>query len=1052
MVFTKSVLMTIILAVHIANAEESALEVQLSQSPPRTVTAEQGCYTDFGQSSRDVQTYSRLYSYTFPVTEYTYTTPTTSTITITPTISAGGLGTTTSTVTTTTHVTSFTTVTVAVPARFTPISAAIVRAGGAYGLWESPDGAPIQPADVDRSFGMSLSADEEGNRTVRPVLWPQAVVCEKVVRIFTTTTSTITATRAATTTTTLPGPTQQTTVTMTTTTTSTITDVAANPTRTVYEACQTNNLQEHHGQPRSYFVEALYNWFVTSLETRRTDTPENCCVACQTTPDCNGSLYHLLSGTCYIFKTRGDGRQCQSPAPVLVNIGHNNVGGYGLGPEKLKCLILMKIVCLYISLLACRTPTSAAPEAPNALDNSFARVHRVARQRIIIRPVEAMFSVIEWATKDRTNHSGDTKPLDPVISPPVVIKGQQPCGRGRKTFPILLCSGTRSPICPLLPPFPSPVARQQRLRLDDDNHDDHEAVTASTMAELDPNAWYRLSETRVDNSTGPFALNLILRDVGLRVHPMTDGTAAWQFQPFGDVKGRYLMRLDQAGVKQQLGVCYDAKEPAVGATVACLQESSVNDSQIWEISPWSGRSGEYKFVNVANGTAYVLDVHPKANLFMNRDVEGSVVAETQPAQHWVISSVSAVNDGAYSTIYSANVAVSTESATLSTASKTTLAAATTSAPTTTAASQAGTATSTDGASISPAVAVPTSKGISPGAGAGIGVGVAIGVVGLIGAIAFFWWRRQQAAATQYSEVDAKNRGSPGAGSSSAAGSPEAGSYALPYGVQRADASYPGYSRGSPATLSYSVPVRGGGASPATMNYPVPATATSPSESRSLRSWSQHASASGLAVPAAVPRHQFDHPDIHNEFAPAPSNPSFESTTHLGFSTTASSQANSTTNLNDPDPLPSAHELEVAVRDMPRRQHELGDFHHGPETFDISREAQPARAPAPHAELGAFQHGPDTFAQSHEAKMLGLPPAELGSYHHGPDTFADGHEDKMLGGCPPGAEKFQREREDKVLGSFHEVMNMAPNGRSGRQPGPSDAPGRQAYEMQPIGPR
>ncbi|EFQ29775.1 uncharacterized protein GLRG_04919 [Colletotrichum graminicola M1.001] len=569
------------------------------------------------------------------------------------------------------------------------------------------------------------------------------------------------------------------------------------------------------------------------------------------------------------------------------------------------------------------------------------------------------------------------------------------------------------------------------------------------MAELDPNAWYRLSETRVDNSTGPFALNLILRDVGLRVHPMTDGTAAWQFQPFGDVKGRYLMRLDQAGVKQQLGVCYDASEPAVGATVACLQESSVSDSQIWEISPWSGRSGEYKFVNVANGTSYVLDVHPKANLFMNKDVEGSAgVAATQPAQHWVISSVSPVNDGAYSTIYSANVAVSTESATLSTASKTTSAAATTSALTTTAVSQTGTATWTDGASMSSAAAVSTSRGISPAAGAGIGVGVAIGVVGLIGAIAFFWWRRQQAATTQYSEVDAKNRGSPGAGSSSATGSLEDGSYALPYGVQRADASYPGNSGGSPATLSYPIPVRGG-ASPAT----IPATAASPSESRSLRSWSQHASASGLAVPPAVPRHQFDHPDIHNEFAPAPTNPSFESTSHFGFSTAASSHANSTTNLNDPDPLPSAHELEVAVRDVPRRQHELGDFHHGPETFDTSGEAQPARNPASHAELGAFQHGPDTFAQSHEAKMLGLPKAELGSYHHGPDTFADGHEDKMLGAFPPGAEKFQREREDKVLGSFHEIMNMAPNGRTGRQPGPSsDVPGRQTYEMQSIGPR
>ncbi|GKT58537.1 transmembrane alpha-helix domain-containing protein [Colletotrichum tofieldiae] len=558
------------------------------------------------------------------------------------------------------------------------------------------------------------------------------------------------------------------------------------------------------------------------------------------------------------------------------------------------------------------------------------------------------------------------------------------------------------------------------------------------MAELDPNAWYRLSETRVDNSTGSFTLNLILRDVGLRVHPTAEGTAAWQFQPFGDVKGRYLMRLDQAGVKQQLGVCYDAKEPAVGATVACLQESSVDDSQIWEISTWDGKPEEYKFVNVANGTSYVLDVHPKANLFMNKNVEGLAgVTETQPAQHWVISSVSAVNDGAYSTIYSDNVAVSTNSATLSTAS-TTAGTTTTSRPMTTTASQTGAAISTGGASTSTAAAVSTSGGISPGAGAGIGVGVAIGVVGLIGVIAFFWWRRQQAATTHYSEVEAKNRGSPGAGSSSVAGSPEDGSYALPYGVQRADASYPGYSGGSPATMS----------------YPVPVTASSPSESRSLRSWPQHASASGLAVPAAVPRHQFDHPAIHNEFAPAASSPSFESISRFGFSTTGSSQANSTTNLNDPDPLPSAHELEVAVRDVPRRQHELGDFHHGPETFDISRATQPvpAPAPAPQAELGAFQHGPDTFAQSHEAKMLGTPTAELGAYHHGPDTFEDGHEDKMLGGFPPGAEKYQREREDKVLGSFHDLMGVAPSGRSGRQPGPSDGTGWQTYEMQSIRPR
>ncbi|KAK1599497.1 uncharacterized protein LY79DRAFT_535254 [Colletotrichum navitas] len=330
MVLTKSLLTAIVLAAqNIANAEEAALEVQLPESPPRTVTGEQGCYTDFAERKRDsVPTYSRLYSYTFPVTEYTYTTPTTSTITVTPTISAEGVVTITSTVTTTTHVSSFSTVTVEAPTGFTPISAASARTGGAYGRLGSLDEALISPADADHSFGNSLSGDEEGRRTVRPFLWPQAVVCEKVVRVFTTTTSTITVTRAATTTTTLPGPTQQTTVatTTTTTTTSTITEVAANPTRTVYEACQTNNVQAYHGQPRSYFVEALYYWPVTS-EERRTDTPENCCVACQTTPDCSGSLYHLFSGTCYIFKTRDERRQCKPPLKLRsqTNITTNGI-------------------------------------------------------------------------------------------------------------------------------------------------------------------------------------------------------------------------------------------------------------------------------------------------------------------------------------------------------------------------------------------------------------------------------------------------------------------------------------------------------------------------------------------------------------------------------------------------------------------------------------------------------------------------------------------------------------------------------------------------------
>ncbi|GJC81804.1 hypothetical protein ColLi_04642 [Colletotrichum liriopes] len=314
MVFSKFLLTAITLMAQTANAEQAARALQLSQSPPRTVTGEQGCYTDFGRSWRgSVPTYSRLYSYTFPVTEYTYTTPTTSTVTITPAVSSGAAGTTTSTVTTTTHVSSLTTATVRAPARFTPLASVIARAGDASGLQESLDESQTTTGDTD--YSLSLSADKEGKCTARPFLWPQAVVCEKVVRVFTTTTSTITATWAATTTTILPGPAVQTAVTTTVTRTSTITDVAANPTQTVYEACQSNNLQAYHGQPRSYFVEAVHNWFITR-EGRRTDTPESCCVACQTTSNCAGSLYHLFSGTCYIFKTGGNQRQCRSPGEL----------------------------------------------------------------------------------------------------------------------------------------------------------------------------------------------------------------------------------------------------------------------------------------------------------------------------------------------------------------------------------------------------------------------------------------------------------------------------------------------------------------------------------------------------------------------------------------------------------------------------------------------------------------------------------------------------------------------------------------------------------------
>ncbi|KAL3304589.1 transmembrane alpha-helix domain-containing protein [Colletotrichum asianum] len=649
------------------------------------------------------------------------------------------------------------------------------------------------------------------------------------------------------------------------------------------------------------------------------------------------------------------------------------------------------------------------------------------------------------------------------------------------------------------------------------------------MATLDPNAWYRISETRVDNSTGPFALNLQLRTEvnGLRVHPITGGTASWQFQPYGDVKGRYLMRLDQTGVKAQLSACYDSGEPATGNTIACMKESSTDEAQLWDVSDFG--SGTFKFINVKNGTSYVLDVHPKDNLFMSNEIDGSEgVAENQLAQHWVLSSVSAVNDGAYSTIYSGNVAVSTNSAALSSSATTTTRTTTTSTSTgsTQTSSTTGTASPADAMSTPTATSTP-SKGISTAAGAGIGVAVALSVVGLIGAVAFFWWRRSQRPKTKYSEVEAKNGEHPDRGSSIGIsqsgesapsslhgvsptvgvsslnawqpassvsvppassfvnGQPQQSGYYAP-GQQATGGQQGGYymdhqqqaiggqqaavyAGGQPMTIteqqnityvSGPSPVTGGsyggqqsdfagGDGPIASLYGQrlpPTTSQTPGASiYGQRNAPTGGSASlyGQSVgpttttAAAVPRHQFDHPTAAAEFAPGAANTSAQRNVYGA----SQNQTSSTVNLADFEPMPQPHELEAAEREIVRRQHELGTFHHGP---DLSLNEQPVKAPeAPKVELSAYQHGPDTFSRN-EAKMLGAPTAELGAYQHGPDTFENEHEAKVLGAYHPGQDAFTREREDKVLGSFHDIMNLAkPTGRGGAAP--------QSYEMNPIRP-
>ncbi|KAK1997918.1 hypothetical protein LX36DRAFT_607873 [Colletotrichum falcatum] len=250
-----------------------------------------------------------------------------------------------------------------------------------------------------------------------------------------------------------------------------------------------------------------------------------------------------------------------------------------------------------------------------------------------------------------------------------------------------------------------------------------------SAAKLDSNAWYSISEGRVANVSDPLTTNLQQTDNGLRVFAKTD--AMWQFQPIGDKDGRYLVRLNSAGVGRQLSVCWNSEEVHPSKTRGCLRKTESDESQQWDITEWESEKGTLKFTNVANGTGYVLDVHPGSNLFMSSEIEGTNgVSARQPAQHWIMTSSKAVDDGAYSTIYSAGT--------------TPVSTATPSATATGTDAGAVTPTATDGSgSASSSPESSSSTGLSPGAAAGIGLGVSLGVIALLGAAFFLWWRRRK---------------------------------------------------------------------------------------------------------------------------------------------------------------------------------------------------------------------------------------------------------------------------------------------------------------------
>ncbi|TEA17911.1 hypothetical protein C8034_v012104 [Colletotrichum sidae] len=322
------------LALAAVAAAQSNTSSSRSESPPRTVEGEYGCYTDYGIESRSVvQTFSRLYRLTVPVTVYDYVTPpaSTATVTLTSTLPPPAISV-TPTITSTSTVFAFTSTTftqvrtVPTGPAFTPLASALATQLRGMPSLDSADEEEAAAPEVDVSQRgetglLKLTLDSSAAVVADPPLFEQQVVCERVIRVYATITSTFTAAGGAPTTTTtiVPGPTASNSVlpvpvtaTTTTTSTLTVTVAATNPTFTAYEACYASNLVSYGPGVRP-IVEAA-NGFAVTRERVYAISGYDCCVACQRTGGCTGSVHN--GNQCFLFKENVFGGYCISPGDL----------------------------------------------------------------------------------------------------------------------------------------------------------------------------------------------------------------------------------------------------------------------------------------------------------------------------------------------------------------------------------------------------------------------------------------------------------------------------------------------------------------------------------------------------------------------------------------------------------------------------------------------------------------------------------------------------------------------------------------------------------------
>ncbi|KAK0389009.1 hypothetical protein NLU13_2586 [Sarocladium strictum] len=256
------------------------------------------------------------------------------------------------------------------------------------------------------------------------------------------------------------------------------------------------------------------------------------------------------------------------------------------------------------------------------------------------------------------------------------------------------------------------------------SNDDDDDVKFPPVTDIDPNVWYHLTEFRVDTYGKSFTSNFHIDGDGeLRVFGILK-KQTWQFHPVNATIGRYSLRHNFMGVYKQLAVCYDPTEASVGKTKPCLLDSVPGEqAQMWDVADWG--DGMVRLINVGNGTKYWLDVHQGNPPFMSSSTDTS---DDNPAQRWLYTSVSDVNDAAYSTVFSA------EGSKPSTP-RPSKSSSTQSSPTSERTGQGNSSSNNNNSPDS------DTSGLSAGATAGIGAGAGLAIVAL--SLLIFWLCRRQ---------------------------------------------------------------------------------------------------------------------------------------------------------------------------------------------------------------------------------------------------------------------------------------------------------------------